>query len=498
MPLNYAKWDALELSDDSDVEVHPNVDKKSFIKWKQRDIHEKRAQAKADMEGLQKELELNANLDGQLSKVIDDLGSTGSSSYSQLVSRLTGERESSGRASSAPSPEDMVLSLLLQINEESRVKGKSGLELDDALSQAVKDHRAKLAQRTKDAKQELDKLKEDEKRKITSEGIKEGWSSGHVTKAEEAAPSSKTPSQKKTETTYETINSPSSSSVAAPAGKAATEDPDDDAEVPTLSSTMSRFIDLDPPCISSSIPFATASLPPTWNPKKDLSVDAFEKAYAFLRDNRKELIRPGVTDALLVEAFQACMRGDRKRGRRATEKGLMLQYCDKLGKDGVMLFFQRMRGTDGRAAAVYFNDVLSTFARIYTRSQQLAAEQSNTSSSADGAGQEQIQLVAEDPSTIIGFEVPDGPPPDHIELEGEGTEGMDVEKVREFLQKRWDIFAAFTDEMKEALKSKELDKVNKVLGEMPVEEAEELVAKLDEAGILSFSSSEVRDETGKA
>ncbi|CEG19340.1 hsp90 co-chaperone cdc37 [Ceraceosorus bombacis] len=68
MPLNYAKWDALELSDDSDVEVHPNVDKKSFIKWKQRDIHEKRAQAKADMEGLQKELELNANLDGQLSK----------------------------------------------------------------------------------------------------------------------------------------------------------------------------------------------------------------------------------------------------------------------------------------------------------------------------------------------------------------------------------------------------------------------------------------------
>ncbi|KAA8564058.1 hypothetical protein EYC84_012047 [Monilinia fructicola] len=27
MPINYSKWDALELSDDSDVEVHPNVDK---------------------------------------------------------------------------------------------------------------------------------------------------------------------------------------------------------------------------------------------------------------------------------------------------------------------------------------------------------------------------------------------------------------------------------------------------------------------------------------
>lgn len=150
-----------------------------------------------------------------------------------------------------------------------------------------------------------------------------------------------------------------------------------------------------------------------------------------------------------------------------------------------------MRSTDGRAAVVYFNDVLSTFARIYTRSQQLAAEQSSTSSSAGGAGQEQIQLVAEDPSTIIGFEVPEGPPPEHIELEGEGTEEMDVEKVREFLQKRWDIYQSFAEEMKEALKSKELDKVNKVLGELPVDEAEDLVAKLDEAGILSFSSSEV-------
>jgi len=42
MPLNYSKWDQLELSDDSDIEGHPNVDKKSLIRWKQRDIHEKR------------------------------------------------------------------------------------------------------------------------------------------------------------------------------------------------------------------------------------------------------------------------------------------------------------------------------------------------------------------------------------------------------------------------------------------------------------------------
>jgi cell division cycle protein 37 len=27
--MDYSKWDKLELSDDSDIEVHPNIDKKS-------------------------------------------------------------------------------------------------------------------------------------------------------------------------------------------------------------------------------------------------------------------------------------------------------------------------------------------------------------------------------------------------------------------------------------------------------------------------------------
>jgi hypothetical protein len=32
MPLNYSKWDQLELSDDSDIEGHPNVDHKSLVR----------------------------------------------------------------------------------------------------------------------------------------------------------------------------------------------------------------------------------------------------------------------------------------------------------------------------------------------------------------------------------------------------------------------------------------------------------------------------------
>ena len=67
--LNYSKWDNLELSDDSDIEVHPNVDKKSFIRWKQQDIHQKREERKAEMQGLRREEEINNILSPMLEKV---------------------------------------------------------------------------------------------------------------------------------------------------------------------------------------------------------------------------------------------------------------------------------------------------------------------------------------------------------------------------------------------------------------------------------------------
>ena len=49
--------------------------------------------------------------------------------------------------------------------------------------------------------------------------------------------------------------------------------------------------------------------------------------------------------------------------------------------------------------------------------------------------------------------------------------------------------------MQEALKEGSLEKVNEVLGEMEVGEAEELVGNLQMSGMLNFSESGVRDLT---
>ena len=146
---------------------------------------------------------------------------------------------------------------------------------------------------------------------------------------------------------------------------------------------------------------------------------------------------------------------------------------------------------DPRAEATFLQDVENTYAHIVKRVEVTREEEE--AELANGA--EQIQLVPENPGTTISFIVPDGPPPEDLRLEGPGTEGLDIEKVREALQLRWDVFEGFSEDMKNALREQSLDKVNKCLGKMKVEEAEEVVGLLDNAGILSFAEGGIRDET---
>jgi len=142
---------------------------------------------------------------------------------------------------------------------------------------------------------------------------------------------------------------------------------------------------------------------------------------------------------------------------------------------------------DKRALKVFEDDVERTYEHVVSRvkiSQEEAAQ-----------GREQIQLVPENPNTTISFNVPDGPPPENLILEGEGTESLDIEEVRKALQMRWDIFQTFPTELQEALKAGGLDGVNKVLGAMEVADAEMIVNSLDMAGILNFAEGGIRDQT---
>ena len=102
---------------------------------------------------------------------------------------------------------------------------------------------------------------------------------------------------------------------------------------------------------------------------------------------------------------------------------------------------------DKRAVPIFVKDVEDTYAHLVTRVAATATE-----ASAPTSQKEQIQLVPENPDSTISFNVPDGPPPDDLVLEGPGTEDMDIEEVRKALMLRWTVFDGFSDVLKDALR----------------------------------------------
>jgi cell division cycle protein 37 len=116
-----------------------------------------------------------------------------------------------------------------------------------------------------------------------------------------------------------------------------------------------------------------------------------------------------------------------------------------------------------QAQKVFLDDVNSTYARIRTRAKELAAERA--SAEAKG-GVEQIQLHAVEPGTKINIVIPSATSDDPTEKAARET------------------FDSFSPDLQRALESGSLDEVNKVLADMSVEEAEDIVGKLGEVRIL--------------
>lgn len=198
------------------------------------------------------------------------------------------------------------------------------------------------------------------------------------------------------------------------------------------------------------------------------------------------MLAESTTDSLLGEAFEAGLKGDTKRTMQCCHQGLMIQYCRKLGRDGVRLFFDRMINGGPKAEQVFLTDVQQTYERILKRAAEIQADMNK-----NGAERETIQLVAEDPSTSIGFNIPEGPPPENLVIEGFESDDPEagqpnIEDIRTFLQLKWDLFDSFPQDLKDAMKTERLDAVNKVLEKMDVQQAEKIVNDMQEGGMLSF------------
>jgi cell division cycle protein 37 len=327
-----------------------------------------------------------------------------------------------------------------------QVKAKIEEEKPDdrftAYVEEVKTHQAKIEDLQKQLLVELNSLEIEEGKKITSEGIHTGFDSSHVSK------SAAVPQPRTTTTKTEKVQAVE---VLNPAARAATDSSGAEADV---DEPKGADEDDDEEVYASELG------------KKFASIKAgdYRASLQFISSN-PSVVAERETDGLLVLAFNSAIEGLDDFARQCVHQGLLLQYCRALGRDGVGLFFKRITTPGHQAQKVFFDDVNNTYQRIRVRAKEI--EKQRAQEEADGAGGvEQIQLHAVDPGTTINIKIPPESSEDPAEV-----------KARE-------LFSAFPPGLQRALESGSLDEVNKVLGKMSVEEAEEVVGQLSEVCLL--------------
>ncbi|KAH6849961.1 Cdc37 N terminal kinase binding-domain-containing protein [Chaetomium sp. MPI-CAGE-AT-0009] len=450
MPVDYSKWDALELSDDSDIEVHPNVDKRSFIRAKQNQIHMERQQRKRQIETLKYERIINDSLIKRISSLLASLkahasdaksGNPGEVAFRAVMESAAGldpkddqppPRPEAVHDAEEPLPTytKMMATLLDQVNKALDEKKISQDERYDGMVTEIGEHLQKVTDLQGELIKKLAELEKEESSKITSEGIHTGFDSSYD--------SSK----------VELLNPNFTNAGSLPAASTSAANDDDDEEV-TASPLAKKFA-----LIKST---------------------AYRDSLAFLSQH-PEILTEKETDGLLILAFDAQLENQSDYARNCVHQALLLQYCRSLGRDGVALFFKRISTPGHQAQEVFHKDVQDTYARIRTRTREIVLQRAKDEAEGKSGQVEQIQLHAVEPGTVINIRIPD------------------AESGDEEVKKGRAIFEGFSADMKRALETGKLEEVNKVLGEMKVEEAEDVVGKLGEAGILSLEE-EIIDAT---
>ncbi|KAI5361851.1 Putative cdc37 domain-containing protein [Septoria linicola] len=472
MPVDYSKWDALELSDDSDIEVHPNVDKRSFIRAKQNQIHQQRIDRKHRITTLKYERGINdglllridallAALDSHKAEVQDkkDADSIDEVVFDCLTDVAADTSLGADHPPGAPpgvhtneqqpTYSKMMGALVDQVKSEVEKTGAAGPARYTAYIREVGSHNEKVKGLQKDLNVELAKLEKEEGSKITSESIHTGFDTSHVAKAQAPEPQA---TATKTSKQPELLNSGSVQQIGGPPSgyEAGVED---DALNPAPGE--------DEDDIQEAAPIA----------KKfgSISYGDYKTSLNFIGSN-PAILSEKHTDGLLVEAFTAQQNAKSKKeedyARQCVHQALLLQYCRQLGKDGVGLFFQRVQTPNHQARKLFLDDVNSTYARIRSRTAELAKQHAEE----ENGDKEQIQLHAVDPNTKINIVTP--PSLDQCQTE-------DEKMARS-------IFESFPPALQRALETGSLDRVNEVLGKMSVEEAEEVVEQLGNGGMLSL------------
>lgn len=271
---------------------------------------------------------MNGHLLEMLDKLITTLDSHSTEPVEDLVMQALIQLSSEDH-SSAPQPPkgspgygQMIAALVDTIKKEIDVQNPS--DRWKAFVVKLKDHREKLAQQSRETTKKLHDLEEEEKSKITSEDVHEGFSVGHINKEKAYTP---TPTKKKKTVkvqAVEQLNDPSS------------------ALQPVGDQSVSSGAEADTEDIDGDSDDDEGHIEPTALGREfaKIKIGEYRRCLQFISDN-PAVVSEKETDGLLIDAFNSQMKGNEMHARQCVHQALLLQYCRQLGRDGVSLFFKR-------------------------------------------------------------------------------------------------------------------------------------------------------------
>lgn len=71
-----------------------------------------------------------------------------------------------------------------------------------------------------------------------------------------------------------------------------------------------------------------------------LPLGGFQESWEFIKAHR-DVVVEGASDALLVAGYRAEREGKHKYSKQCVHQSLLLQYGEKLGRDGISVFFTK-------------------------------------------------------------------------------------------------------------------------------------------------------------
>lgn len=454
MAIDYSKWDKIELSDDSDIEVHPNVDKKSFIKWKQQSIHETRTKRNQDIKNLETQVDMYACLNKRVDKLLsnlkdDELTSKDSiSKYLNINFDKSEKSEGENVDPDIPSYNEMVEDLFEQLEKDAVKDGKNPKD-GKVLRNLVSKHREKIDKVTVEAKQKLQELYLEKSAHISSDDFSTGFDSGFLNK-KSTEENSKLESAMKEVVATNTGSSPSTSS---------------STELPKMPLNFIQYEDV-------------MQLAPETETFGDISSSDYKGSQAYLLQHMP-IISEQQKDALMMKAFEYQMNNDEMSAYRVIHQSELLAYIREIYDmkkidslivkemtDVIEMFFKRVIfGTNLAGKQSFLQSVQAKFDHVKKRVKVMEEEQE-----AEQEGVETIQLKSLDESSELEVNLPDFTSTDPDE------------------KKRVEAFKKLPTEMQEAIKTKNLDKVNEVFAETPIKEAEEYLELFGEADIIGVKA----------